>query len=181
MARAAKWMAAQGLVTGSSGNVSVRVGETVLITPSGIPYQGLDPRQVVEMDGEGRRRSGSGVPSSEWRMHVAIYRGRGEVRAIVHTHAPYATAVALAGALPVVHDEGKILFGESIPCSRPAPPGTWGLADGVAAALGSTGKAALIGRHGAVTVGATLGEALGLAVKVEEAARLSLIGRRPGA
>ena len=172
-------MAALGLVTGSSGNVSLKLGELILITPSGVPYGDLRPAQVVAIDLAGRPVSGRGIPSSEWRMHAAIYRARGDVRAIVHTHSPYATAASFGKGLPVVHDEGALLFGEAIPVSEHFPPGTWGLAEAVAEALG-TGNVALIAHHGAVAVGKTLREALGLAVKLEEAALLrSLRGGGP--
>jgi L-fuculose-phosphate aldolase len=91
---------------------------------------------------------------------------------VVHTHSPYATALASAGrALPTLHDEGRLLFGESIPLAKPAPPGTWELAGHAVEAVGG-GPAALLFRHGAVTVGRTLSEALVLAEKLEEAARL---------
>lgn len=140
----------------------------MLITPSGVVYRYLRPGQVVEVDLEGRVIAGSGVPSSEWRMHAAIYRGRPDVRAVVHTHSLCATAASFRTALPVMHDEGRILFGSEIPVSRHAPPGTWDLAEAVREALGG-GVAVLVARHGAVAVGRTLGEALLRAEKIEEA------------
>jgi L-fuculose-phosphate aldolase len=168
----AREMAARGLVRGSSGNVSVRVGDTVLITPTRIPYAYLRARQVVAIDLAGKALSGSGGPSSEWRLHVAIYRARADVRAIVHTHSPYATAVAVPlPELPVAHDEGELLFGRAIPVARHAPPGTWDLAHAAVAALGG-GNAVLLARHGAVAVGSTLRQALDLAEKLEETAQL---------
>jgi len=174
VARAARRMAELGLVRGSSGNVSVRWGDIILITPTGIVYEHLHPPQVIAIDLAGRVVSGIGAPSSEWRMHVAIYRAREDVRAIVHTHSPYATAASFRARLPMGHDEGKLLFGEEIPISRHAPPGTWQLAEAVAEALGQ-GKAVLIARHGAVAVGRTLTEALFLAEKLEEVAQLDLL------
>lgn len=180
VAETARRMAALGLVRGSSGNVSLWLDEMILITPSGIPYEHLHPQQVVAIDGEGRRVLGVGMPSSEWRMHVVVYHARSGVTAIVHTHSPYATAASFGRALPVVHDEGVLLFGEEVPVSQPAPPGTWELAEAVAEALGGRG-AALVGRHGAVAVGATLGEALLRAEKLEEAAELFfLVGSGEG-
>jgi len=167
----ARAMAERGLARGASGNVSVRWGEGMLITPSGVAYRHLRPGQVMAVDLEGRVRAGSGVPSSEWRMHAAIYRARTDVRAIVHTHSPCATAASFRDALPVIHDEGRILFGGEIPVSRHAPPGTSDLAKAVGDALGS-GGAVLIARHGAAAVGRTLGEALLRAEKIEEAAEL---------
>jgi L-fuculose-phosphate aldolase len=168
----AQRMAGLGLARGSSGNVSRRAGERILITASGIPYEALHRDQVIEIDYDGKRYSGNGDPSSEWRMHAEIYRMRKDVQAIVHTHSPFATAAAVVlRSLPVVHDEGRILFGEALPVSAHASPGTWDLAKAVANAL-ADGKATLIGHHGAVTVGSTLQEALALAEKVEETAQL---------
>ena len=175
IARAARRMAELGLVRGSSGNISLRRGNLVLIIPSSIPYDWLRPKQVIAIElPSGRKLSGCGEPSSEWRMHLSIYRAREDVKAIVHTHSPYATAASFRKYLPLVHDEGKLLFGEEVPVSEHAPPGTWALAEAVAKALGR-GKAALIARHGAVAVGRTLTEALLLAEKLEEAAQLALI------
>jgi L-fuculose-phosphate aldolase len=174
-------MAELGLVRGSSGNVSARWHDLILITPSGIPYEHLDPRQVMAIDLEGRVRSGSGVPSSEWRMHVSIQRAREDVRAIVHTHSPFATWAAVSfPELPVINDEGKILLGGAIPVSRHAPPGTWALAAAVVEALGPSGRAALIANHGAVAVGTTLPGALSLAEKLEEMARLFWLSKSSG-
>ena len=176
----AREMASLGLVKGSAGNVSCRVRDVILITPSGIPYELLRPQQIVSLPLDGDNERDMPVPpSSEWRMHVAIYRARDDVRAIVHTHPPYAIVASLSGPLPVVSDEGRVLFGESVPVSRHAKPGTWELAEAVAEALG-VGKAALIARHGAVTVGRTLSEALRLAVKLEEMASLWALSRYRG-
>jgi ribulose-5-phosphate 4-epimerase/fuculose-1-phosphate aldolase len=173
-------MATAGLATGSSGNVSLRFGDHALITASGIPYARLGIDQVIEIDMEGDRLSGRGEPSSEWRMHVAIYARRKDVQAIVHTHSPMATAAAIAlSTLPVLHDEGKILFGDGIPVSVHHPPGTSDLANAVVEALGS-GRGALIAKHGTVAVGATLAAALEAAIKIEEAARLLLLSRQFG-
>jgi len=173
-------MAAAGLVTGSSGNVSLRFGDHVLITASGVPYAELDADQVIEIGEDGTRLSGTGEPSSEWRMHIAIYARRKEVQVIVHTHSPNATAAAIVlSTLPILHDEGKILFGEAIPASTHQPPGTWELAEAVADALGD-GRGCLIAKHGAVAVGATPAEALETAIKIEEAARLYRLSRQLG-
>ena len=175
--RVARRMAELGLVRGSSGNVSVRRGDTVLITPSGIVYERLHPFQVIAIDLAGRAVFGIGEPSSEWRMHLSIYRAREDVRAVVHTHSPYATAASFRKHLPVFHDEGKMLFGDEVPVSEHAPPGSWALAEAVAGALGKRGKVALIARHGAVAVGRTLTEALLLAEKLEEAATVFFFSR----
>ncbi len=176
VAEAYRILGERGLISHSSGNVSLRVGEKILITPTGVPFQRLRPSQIVAMDGEGRVRE-FGWPSSEWRLHVAIYRARPEINAVVHTHSPFATAVACSlPSLPVLHDEGRLLFGPKIPVAEHAPPGTWELAERAVASLGQ-GRAVLLARHGAVAVGRTLDEALTLAEKIEEVAHLFLLSQ----
>lgn len=168
----AQRMANLGLVRASSGNVSARFGTGFLITASGIHYNELESNQIIEVNLEGERKSGTGAPSSEWRMHAAIYRERDDVAAIVHTHSPYATSVAIArSTLPIVHDEGRILFGEEILVASHSSPGTWQLADAVVKGLG-TGSAVLIADHGVVAVAESLPEALTLVEKIEEMAQL---------
>jgi len=171
-------MARFGLATGSSGNVSVRFQDRIMITASGIPYERIRPEQIIEIDSDGVRLSGEGEPSSEWRMHVAIYARRGDIEAIVHTHSLYATAAAIAlPALPIPHDEGQIFYGKTVPVSVHHPPGSWDLAHAVADAL-DRGAMVLIARHGAVAVGGSLDEALGVAVKLEETAQLAYIAQQ---
>jgi len=171
-------MAHLGLATGSSGNVSVRFQGRMMITASGIPYGSIRPEQVIEIDSDGARLSGEGEPSSEWRMHAAIYAQRGDIEAIVHTHSLYATAAAIAlPALPIPHDEGQIFYGKAVPVSVHHPPGSWDLAHAVADAL-DCGRLVLIAKHGAVAVGATLGDALGSAVKLEEIAQLAYLAQQ---
>jgi len=172
LVEAGQRMAELGLVRASLGNVSVRYEDGILISASGIPYHELTPAQIIEIDQEGKKRSGIGAPSSEWRMHTAIYQKRGDAVAIVHTHSPYATAAAIARpSLPIVHDEGRILFGEKIPVAPHALPGTWELAAAAVEALG-TGKAILLADHGAVVVEQDIAKALLLAEKLEEMAEL---------
>lgn len=176
VAQAYRKLGEAGLILGSAGNVSLRVGDFVLITPTGVPWERVQPQGIVVLD-LGGHVQGCGWPSSEWRLHIAIYRARPEVRAVVHTHSPYATAVACSlPSLPVLHDEGRIFFGGEIPVAEHAPPGTWELAQRAVAALGK-GRAILLSRHGVLTVGKTLDEAVFLAEKVEEAAQLFLLSR----
>ncbi len=165
-------MAAKGFATGSSGNVSLRVDDHFLITASGVPYETLGTNQIVEIDCNGTKYSGTGDASSEWRMHAEIYQMRQDIQAIVHTHSPFATAAAVTlRSVPVVHDEGRILFGDMLPVSAHMPPGSWDLAKAVVKSL-ADGKVSLIGYHGAVAVAHTLQDALILAEKVEETAQL---------
>jgi|YelNatPaOPRAMG01_1025707.scaffolds.fasta_scaffold113368_2 L-fuculose-phosphate aldolase len=165
-----------GLISGSSGNVSLRVGEVVLLTPTGIPFDRLREREIVAVDLSGRVL-GRGFPSSEWRLHLSILQARPDVRAVVHTHSPFATVLACAEKeIPVLHDEGRLLFGERIPISFWAPPGTWELARAAVEALGQ-GKALLLSRHGGLTVAPSLLQALALAEKLEEVAKIYVLSR----
>ncbi len=177
--RAARRMSGLGLATGSAGNVSLRAGGTIYITPRAVPYERLRPGMIVALDPNGRVLSGAGTPSSEWRMHVLIHQEFPEVRAVIHTHSPCATAAATRGTLRPVCDEGLLLFGEAIPVSDRAPPGTWELARAAVAALKRGRGACLLAHHGALAVGRTLTEALRLAVVLEETARISLLGSGP--
>lgn len=173
VAEAAKEMAICGFVRGSSGQRISLMGPACFHYSYWNPLQRARASQIIAIDLKGQKRLGTSQPSSEWRMHVAIYRAREDVRAILHTHSPCASAVAAAlQKLPLVNDERRLLFGGSIPVSRYAPPGTWKLAQAVAAAFGEEGEAVLIARHGAVAVGFTLRETLILAEKIEEMAQL---------
>ena len=174
--RAARGMWEMGLVVGSSGNVSLRAGDVIYITPSGIPYRYLRPELIVELDTNGNPLRGISEPSSEWRMHLLIYREIPEVKAVVHTHSPYATAAAVKGRLECLHDEAALLFGREVPVARHAPPGTWELARAAVEALKGERHVCLLSCHGAVATGSTLTEALHRAAALEEAARIYFLG-----
>lgn len=162
-----------GLTRGTSGNVSVRAGEGLLISPSGMPYETMRPEDVVPMRLDGSH-SGDLLPSSEWRFHRDILRARPEVGAVVHTHSTQATAVAVLGrAIPAIHYDIAAAGGPTIRCAPYATFGTEALARHVLAALEGR-KACLLAHHGVVATGSTLAAALSLAVLVEELARLYL-------
>ena len=100
---AARRLGPLGINQGTSGNVSVRAGDGLLVTPSGIPYDELTPGQIVRMDLEGRF-AGDWLPSSEWQFHCDILRARPDLNAVVHTHAVHATALACHGkGIPAFH------------------------------------------------------------------------------
>lgn len=146
-----------GLSTGTSGNLSVRVGEDVLITPSGLDPRATGPDDLCLVALDATVVDGSRRPSSEVPMHLAIYEAT-DARAVVHTHSAYATAISLThDELPAVHYNINSLGGPV----RVAPYATFGtpeLAANIADALdGRSG--AILANHGAVTIGATLREA----------------------
>ncbi|MDT9696091.1 class II aldolase/adducin family protein [Streptomyces sp. P17] len=146
-----------GLVVGTSGNVSVRVGDTVLVTPSGVPYDRLTPGDVTGVDLSGRQVLGALRPTSELPMHLAVY-GATDARAIVHTHAVHATAVStLVQEVPAVHYITADLGGPA----RVAPYATYGteeLAENMLRALADR-TACLLQNHGTMAYGRTLTQA----------------------
>ncbi|MFH9067007.1 class II aldolase/adducin family protein [Streptomyces coeruleorubidus] len=161
-----------GLVVGTSGNVSVRVGDTVLVTPSGVPYDRLKPDDVTGVGLDGRQVLGTLVPTSELPMHLAVYRTTG-ARAVVHTHAVHATAVStLVSELPLIHYMAAVLGGPV----RVAPYATYGtdeLAENMLRALADR-SGCLLQNHGTVTHGTTLDQAYDRTAQLEWMCRLWL-------
>ncbi|MFH9007026.1 class II aldolase/adducin family protein [Streptomyces afghaniensis] len=161
-----------GLVVGTSGNVSVRVGDTVLVTPSGVPYDRLRPDDVTGVGLDGRQVLGTLVPTSELPMHLAVYRTTG-ARAVVHTHAVHATAVStLVTELPLIHYMAAALGGHV----RVAPYATYGtdeLAENMLRALADR-SGCLLQNHGTVTHGASLDQAYDRTAQLEWMCRLWL-------
>ena len=159
VAAAARRLAADGLVAGTSGNVSARSGEHVAVSPTGAVLAELEPERVTVVDLEGNVVDGGLAPTSEVDLHLGAYR-RYESGAVVHTHAPMATAVAcvLEDELPCVHYEMLALGGPV----RIAPYRTFGTPELAAAALDALeGRtAALLANHGTIAVGADLAAAL---------------------
>jgi L-fuculose-phosphate aldolase len=152
VAAASRRLAEEGLVPGTAGNVSVRAGEHVAVTPTGARLGHLEAAQIAIVDLEGNQVAGPLAPTSELGLHLGIHAERGD-GSIVHTHAPMATALStVLDELPVVHYQ-MLLFGGAV---RVAPYATFGspeLAAGVLAALEGR-NAALMANHGAVTVAA---------------------------
>ena len=156
----------RGFNPGTAGNASVRFADGMIITPSGVPYPTLAPRELVEMSLDGAAQ-GTLKPSSEWRFHVDIYRARPEVGAIVHLHAAYASAYAsLRRDLPAFHYMIAVAGGPTIRCAPYATFGTQQLSNNVVAALEDR-TACLLANHGIVAVGETPEAAAELAAEVE--------------
>jgi L-fuculose-phosphate aldolase len=159
-------LSATGLVVGTAGNVSVRAGDLVAITPSGVDYARLSAVDVGVYQLDGFPVDASLAPTSELPLHLAIYDARADAAAIVHTHPVAATAVStLVDELPALHYY-VAMFGGSIRVAPYATYGTLELAGNVVAALdGRTG--CLMGNHGAVTLGPDLKTAHDLGVYLE--------------
>jgi len=167
----ARSLNAENINRGKAGNVSVRIDAGFLITPSGMPYAAIERADVVAMGADGRPQ-GARRPSSEWPMHHAIYAARPDVAAIVHTHAPFATALACLGrGIPAFHYMVAVAGGRDIRCAPYATFGTAALAVHTVAALAER-RACLLAHHGMVATGASLEKALALAVEVEALAEI---------
>ena len=159
-----------GLVPNKSGNVSCRSANGFLITPAGVPYAELVPEQIVELSPDGSPDPAGPRPSSEWRMHEAIYALRPDAEAIVHTHSPHATALACAGrGIPAFHYM-IALAGGDVRCMPYATFGTAELAVSAVRGLEDR-RATLLANHGVVALGASLRDAFAVALEVENLAR----------
>jgi len=156
----------EGINQGTSGNVSARTDEGFLITASGIPYAKMKPEHVVEMDLDGGYR-GDYLPSTEWRMHMDIFKHRKEAQAIVHTHSIHATALAcLRKDIPPFHYMIGVGGGTTIRCSDYAEFGTQELSDTMLKAMEGR-SACLLANHGQIVFGPNLDKALWLAGEIE--------------
>lgn len=159
----------KGLTKGTSGNVSARTADGFLVTPSGIPYADLTENLIVAMDLVGTYR-GDTLPSSEWRMHMDIYKAKPEAGAVVHCHSPRATALAcLNRGIPAFHYMVALAGGDRIDCAPYATFGTSALSVAMLEALGDR-SACLLANHGQIACGPSLKKALGVADGVEELA-----------
>jgi len=160
-------MSRSGLSPGRSGNVSVRFGDGMLITPTGLAYETLAPKDIVFVDGVGAVPGKQRRPSSEWQFHLAVYRARSDVGAVVHTHSLHAVVLACAGrSIPAFHYMVAVAGNTDIPVIPYATFGSETLANNVAQGLADR-QACLIAHHGAIALGKTLPEALELAQEVE--------------
>ena len=161
-----------GFAVAKSGNVSCRIGEDMLITPSGLDFEEMAEGDLVRLSLDGTVRSGERTPSSEWRFHAAIYRSRQEAQAVVHTHSPKASALSCARKpIPAFHYTVGLAGGHDIRCAEYATFGTQDLSENALRALEGR-RAVLLANHGVITFGPTLADALRLAEEVE-----SLAGR----
>ena len=178
--RVARLLEPMRLSRGKSGNVSARTPRGFLVTPTGVPYASLSPRQLVELDLDGRVIRGDLEPSSEWRIHADIYRARAEVGAVVHAHPPYATAFAIAGVpLEAVHYMIAIAGGHDVRVAPYATFGTKELSKHALRALKDR-RACLLAHHGIVALGRTAGEALRVADEIEGVAEMQFLARTIG-
>ncbi len=178
----AQRMLAQGLVEGTSGNISGRLpGGLVCLTPSSVPYDTMTLDDLVVVDGDGKVVEGTRAPTTEKDLHLATLGRYPELGAVIHTHAVYATMFALAHEpIPAVIEEVVVYLGGDVPCCDYRGTGTADLGEEVAARLADRG-AALLANHGLVTCGPTPSKALHNAALVERTAKIVWGARAMGA
>jgi len=173
---AAKGMLERGLTSGTSGNVSARLdGGTIVITPSGLPYQDMGPGDlvVITMAGEPVSPGGGLAPSSEHQLHTARYRAFPEIGAVLHSHPPYASMFAAARVpVPAVIDEAVIFLGGEIPVVPYAISGSAQVGANAVTVLADRASV-LLASHGLVTVADTPVQALHRAVVSEHCAQVA--------
>lgn len=163
-------MNSSGINQGTAGNLSLRIGNGFLITPSSLPYDSMKPEDIVEMDFDGSYAGRR--PSSEWRFHRDILKARPDIDVVLHCHSVYATTLACHHKIiPSFHYMVGIAGGTTIRCARYETFGTQALSDAAIEALEGR-LACLLGQHGQISLGKTLESALWMATEIETISRL---------
>lgn len=176
---ACKKLESSGLNRGTSGNVSCRENDHFLITPTGVPVEEITPSKIVSVGFDGKV-IGIGKPSSEWHFHCDILKARPDIRAVVHTHSPHATALAcLREDIPPFHYMIAVAGGDTVRCAPYALFGTEQLSAHAVEALADR-KACLLANHGMITLGRDLDEAMAIAVEIESLCQQYLLARQVG-
>ncbi len=184
----AKRLNDSGINQGTSGNISLRIPNGMLITPSSVPYSLMDVNDIVPLDFSGNRLlfaklpfvGNTRSPSSEWKIHADLYKNRLDIHAILHCHSPYATAIAChSKSIPSFHYMVAVAGGHNIRCSRYHTFGTQELSNAVVQAM-SDRKACLLAHHGQLSVGSSLDEAFSIAKEVETLAQIYLMASQLG-
>jgi L-fuculose-phosphate aldolase len=168
-----RWMNAEGLNQGTSGNISARYKDRMLLTPSATPYDEMEPEMIASMPLEGEYGSFEGPlkPSTEWRFHLDIMRARPDAGSIVHTHATYSTILAIANkSIPACHYMIAAFGGSTVRCAPYATYGTKELSENALVALKDR-DGCLLANHGMIAVGSSLDKAMWLAHELESLAK----------
>ena len=171
-----------GLFAGTSGNMSAycRAENIMYITPTSVRYETMKPDDVVAMRLDGTVLGGEKQPSSEWRMHAAVYRAFPDTGAVFHTHSPHATAFAVVHRpIPATLIEMHFFLGGDVPCAKYARPGTDAVGENAAAVLAGKGGC-LLENHGVLAVGRDLDEAYLRAEYIEDAAKIYILANTLG-
>jgi L-fuculose-phosphate aldolase len=174
---AGREMLRQGLVAGTSGNVSAREGDRIHITPSGLPYEQMGEDDLVTLALDGTVIAGAREPSSERRVHLAVYRARPDAGALMHSHSVHATAWSfLEEPLDTGTEELEQAAGGAVGTAEFAPTGSDAVAAAAVSALGDRG-AVLLGRHGVLALADSPARALVVCAVVERQAQIAWLLR----
>lgn len=171
-------MLEEGLTVGTWGNISARDPETgwVYISPSGMDYREITTDDVVVLDIDVNIVHGTRVPSIEKETHLAVYRSRPDVNAVIHTHPLYSTVLGVNHMeLPAVSEDFAQIVGDKIICSEYALPGTKELGENVAIGLGAERNAVLLPNHGAINVADDMKTAITICHVVEKSAQIYIL------
>ena len=182
--KAAKKLYNQKLVAGTSGNISMRkigsIDNSFFITPSSLPYDTMVEGDIVEIDGNGVTKNLSQKPSSEWKMHLAIYKKYPNINAIVHTHSPFATSFAVTRQdIPLILIEKKPFLGGDIKVAPFKPAGSTELGDVILPYLEDR-NSCLLANHGTISCGKNMDEAYTASEYVEDAAKIYYYAKTSG-
>ncbi len=170
LVEAMRQLDARGLNRGTSGNLSVRFASGMFVTPSGVTPDRLTPDLMVFVDADGSVATGAARPSSEWQMHLGLYRRRADANAIVHCHARHSTILACSHReIPPLHYMVAVSGGASVPVAPYATFGSEELAEGVVRTLDGR-FACLMANHGLIALGSGLAVAMAIAEEIEEQA-----------
>ncbi|MTI79856.1 MAG: class II aldolase/adducin family protein [Firmicutes bacterium] len=175
-------IANSNLILGTWGNISCRMldEEQVVITPSGVSYECMRPTMPVVVDMDGEVLEGELKPSSEVKVHLAVYAARNDLNGIVHTHSPYASALAVSGTpIPPMLEDMAALIGGEVPVAEYAIAGSDQLAENTVKTLGDK-NAVLLANHGVVGVGRDVEEAYNVCLMVERCAQIYVLTKLIG-
>ena len=164
-------MQKDGINQGTSGNVSFRFENGMLITPSSMPYDTMKAEDIVFVDENGKAEEGK-RPSSEWRFHLSILKDNPDFNCVIHSHSIYSTIVSIMGVdyIPAIHYMVAVAGGKIIPCAEYATYGTEELCNNISKAMKGY-KACIIKNHGLVVSDSSMEKAYGVLVEVENLAR----------
>ncbi len=171
--RGAREIYAKGLVENGEGNVSVRVNKNeILVTPTSTKYELLTPESIVHMDFDGNVMGSNKIPSTEVKMHLAVYRDRPKVNCVIHDHSTYVTMLSvLRMNIPVIMEQQIIFLGEEIKCTKITEAHTEKMGSNALEAL-DINNAAILANHGAIICGKSVDHAVRFAVILEKIAKI---------
>lgn len=170
------------LFAGTSGNLSMydHENDVMIITPSSIPYETMDSDDIMLMKLNGEILEGTNRPSSEWRMHAAVYKERPSVNAVIHTHSPYATSFAVNGEIiPIILIEMVPFIGGAISVAKFALPGTEEVGLEALKVLDES-SVCLLANHGVLAIGDSLEQAHIRTIYAEDAAKIYSLAKSNG-